>query len=110
MPFIEVNLSQELTVEQETALKTGFGALVSLIPGKSEDTLMLNFKAQSKMWFRGKNDRPTAFVHVILYGRDDQQSYQNFSDKAMELLERVAGVDPSNIYVKFEETQNFFWA
>lgn len=43
MPFIISRVSTEITVQQETELKTRLGKAIELIPGKSEKYLLLGF-------------------------------------------------------------------
>ena len=53
MPFIDVKLSCSLTKVQETALKAELGRAISLIPGKSESSLMIQFSDCSAGRMRG---------------------------------------------------------
>ena len=52
MPFIETKTSVKLDESKITALKEAYGKDIELIPGKSEQWLMLNFVGDCKMAFR----------------------------------------------------------
>ena len=43
---------------QETALKAELGRAISLIPGKSESSLMIQFSDCCRLWFGGENEGP----------------------------------------------------
>lgn len=44
MPYIHTKVSNEISPEQEKSLKTQLGEAISLLPGKSEQWLMLDFE------------------------------------------------------------------
>ena len=44
MPFINSKISTSVSAEQEQALKTRLGQAISIVPGKSENWLMLGFE------------------------------------------------------------------
>lgn len=109
MPFIDVNISTQLTFEKERTLKAQFGKIICEIPGKTEGSVMIQFKDNARLWFRGSNESPMAFVNVMLYGKAQESNYRVFSEKTMDLLNREMGIEKSNIYIKFEEVANWFW-
>lgn len=109
MPFIDVKTSNPVTGEQEKTIKTALGEAISLIPGKSESSLMIQFQDNCRLWFRGQNESPIAFVNVMLYGKSEPSACQKAADEVIGILEKEAGVPKSNIYVKFEEVSNWFW-
>lgn len=107
MPFLDVKLSCELTQEKEVALKAAFGEAVSLIPGKSEGSLMIGFSDHCRLWMGGKQEGSIAFVNLMIYGASESQNYKAFSTRVIEILEEELGID--HIYVRFEEVPNWFW-
>ena len=48
MPFIELKTSVSISKEKEAELKSAFGEAIAIIPGKSEQWLMLNFCDEQK--------------------------------------------------------------
>ncbi len=109
MPYISVNLSSALSSEKEEILKKEFGELIQTIPGKTEERLMLEFQDNCRLWFKGQNNAPIAFINVMLYGKSEHEFYQALADKTIALLNRELDVPSANIYVKFEEVPNWFW-
>lgn len=53
MPFIISRVSTEITVQQKTELKTKLGKAIELIPGKSEEYLLLGFEDNYHLYLRG---------------------------------------------------------
>lgn len=105
MPFIDVKLSCELTAEKEALLKSELGKSISLIPGKSEGVLMINFTDNCRMWFAGEQDGPIAFVDVNLYGETTDEARIAFAKAAKTALEQELGA--KHIFLKYVETTNW---
>ena len=107
MPFIDVHCSGPVSPEQEIGLKTALGEAISLIPGKSEGSLMLQVTENCRLWFGGKQEGIIAFVNVMLYGAAPRDAYESFSAAAIPLVQRELGA--KTVYLKFEEVPNWFW-
>lgn len=67
MPFINVKISENLSDTQVDNIKSRLGEAISLIPGKSEAWLMVNIQDNCKLYFKGTNDKPTAFTAVSIF-------------------------------------------
>lgn len=106
MPFIDVRSSGEISRELEIELKTRLGRAIGLLPGKSEDSLMIQFSDHCRLWFGGETGN-VAFVNVMLYGAAPKADYRQFSDTVIPMLEELLGV--RHVYLKFEEVANWFW-
>ena len=52
MPCIQTKVNVPLSAEQKEVLKTELGKAISLIPGKSENWLMLTFEDNCSIFFR----------------------------------------------------------
>lgn len=109
MPYIDFNVSNTLTSQKENLIKSGLGKIIEEIPGKTESRLMIQFKDNCRLWFGGENSEPMAFINVMVYGSALKDSYQAFSDKAIQLISAELEIPGNNIYVKFEEVPNWFW-
>ena len=107
MPFINTRVSVPITSEQETALKTQLGKAISAIRGKSESWLMLNFEDNCRMYFKGDNAKPLAFVEVKIYGSASAREYSVLTENITTILGKVLGISPDCIYVKYEEVE--YW-
>ena len=49
MPFIKAKVSCPISQEQESELKTGIGKAIELVPGKSEEYLLLEFEDNCRL-------------------------------------------------------------
>lgn len=49
MPFIKVKTSCPITNEQEVRIKSLMGKAIELVPGKSEEYLLLEFEDQCRL-------------------------------------------------------------
>ena len=66
MPFINTITTKEITKEKKAKLTSELGKAISIIPGKSENWLMLKFEGGADMAFRGDGDNDSAMVEVEL--------------------------------------------
>ena len=74
MPFINSRVSVSMSQGQKESLKEKLGQAISLIPGKTEDWLMIEFADNCELYFQGTGDQPAAFLEVKVFG--------GFSDEA----------------------------
>lgn len=107
MPFINSKISMKITEEQELALKTELGKAIETIPGKSESWLMCGFEDGYHLYFRGQNDQPLAFVEVKAFGREDRQAFDAMTGKICSIFDKVLGISPDHVYVKYEAVSNW---
>ena len=107
MPFIDVKASCEITSEQEQRLKVGLGEAISLIPGKSEGSLMLRFTGGCHMWFAGKQDGPIVMADIAIYGAAAPGSFSSFGSQAVSLIKEVLGA--KQVYIRLAQTTDWAW-
>lgn len=107
MPFINTKVNVKITEEQERLLKGELGKAISLIGGKSESWLMLNFEDNNRMYFKGKNEYGIAFIEVKIYGRATAAEYENFTSKVTEIYSKILDIAPEHIYVAYQEIE--YW-
>lgn len=107
MPFINTKVNVPISVEQEEALKSKFGNAISIIHGKSEMWLMLNFEDNCHMYFRGESELPTAFIEVKIFGGASGNEYEKLTSKLTEIVSDVLKIAPNQIYIKYEEVE--YW-
>ena len=56
MPCIQVKTNVNTSGEKAEAVKTALGQAISLLPGKSEDWLMVAIEDECQMYFGGRAD------------------------------------------------------
>ena len=108
MPYIRTKTNVSIDKAGEIALKSAFGQAIGLIPGKSERWLMLDFCDNEHMWFAGE-DTPSAMLEVELFGSTSDSVYDLLTAKLTEIVSAQLGVDPSRVYVKYEEISHWGW-
>jgi len=109
MPYIEAKLTSKLSPEKCEALKSGFGKTIELIPGKSEDWLMVNISDGQKMYFKGEDDKDSAFISVSIFGKASSKAYSALTSELCTLISYIAGVSPSRIYITYREVDEWGW-
>lgn len=104
MPFINTKTNFEINKEKRDKIKESYGKAITLIPGKSERSLMLGFDC-CPMYFGGQEREKLAFVEVKLFGMADRDKMNELTKKLCDILNSETGVEKSDIYVKFEEAE-----
>lgn len=109
MPYINTRTNVNITKEKEIEIKKKLGKAIELIPGKSENWLMVSFEDQRPMYFKGESDTGIAFVEVKLFGRADSGSYNKLTAEITKILEDELDIPRNHIYVKYEEVNHWGW-
>ena len=105
MPFIDVKTNAKLDADKEREIKSRLGEVVSILPGKSENWLMVNIEDCSKLYFRGRADTVNAMVEIKLFGSADADAYEKMTEAVCGIMKNAAGAD--EVYVKYEEVR--YW-
>jgi len=103
MPFIKVKISCPISPKQESELKSGMGKAIELVPGKSEEYLLLEFEDNCRLWLRGKNDEPIAYIEAAIFGNEAHYGYDSFTAETTNLFAKVLNIRPDHIYIKYED-------
>lgn len=109
MPFINTKINTKLTKEQRDTLKTKLGQAITTIPGKSEAWLMVAFEENIPLYFKGSDEGTIAFIEVKVFGKASPSIFNTLTGKICSIYSEVLGMDPSKIYVKYEEVENWGW-
>ena len=107
MPFINSKVSITITDEKKETIKSKLGKIIELIPGKSQEWLMVGFEDNCSLYFKGTNDRPTAFIEVKIFGNASEASYNKLTEAICNLFYEELQIPKDRIYVKYEEVYNW---
>ncbi len=107
MPMISTKTTTPITKEQELILKEKLGKAIEILPGKTEMWLMLEFEDNCRLWFRGDNSSPLAFVEVSALGTINPSAAEKLTAEICNICKEVLGIDGSGVYVKYEETDKW---
>jgi len=108
MPFIISRVTQKITEEQEQVLKTRLGKAIELVPGKSEEYLLLGFEGGYHLWLRGDNSRPIAYIQANIFGNEGHLGYDAFSLEVTKIFHEVLGIPEDRIYINYTDIPD--WA
>lgn len=109
MPFIHTRVNRPIDAETEKKLSQALGQAISLLPGKSESWLMLQFEDNCRLYFKGDSPKPLAFVNVKLYGAADDADCEALTREITRILQDEMGVAPDGVYVEYDETNHWGW-
>ena len=109
MPFIDSKVNVKTTAEQQKELKARLGQAIAIIPGKSESWLMVNLEDDRKMFFRGDDSEPLAYVCVNVYGSADERAFEKMTAEVTKIYGEVLGVKPDHMYIKYDASMYWGW-
>lgn len=106
MPFIRVTTNATIKKGSHEELIEEFGKSITVISGKTEKWLMLEFKDQAVMAFSGSS-APCAMVEVDLFGAADEAEKSVLTSEICEIIESIVGVPQDRVYVRYLETDTW---
>lgn len=109
MPFIDSKISCKLSDAQKETLKTELGKLITIIPGKSENFLMVGFTDEYPLYFSGTKLDKGAFVDVKIFGSTSDSVLEEMTAKICALYEKELDIPSKAIYVKYEFATHWGW-
>lgn len=110
MPCIQVKTNVKVGEPEAVKIKTVLGDAISLMPGKSEDWLMVSIEDQCQMYFGGKSEKPIAMVEVKILGTVvDKTGAEGMTGEITGLLGDTLGISPDHIYIKYEASPDWGW-
>ena len=109
MPMISIKTNVAISEEQELTLKSELGKAISILSGKSEQWLMLSLEDKCRLYFKGDNSKPIAYVEVKVFGKIDYSQSNKLTAKICEIFDNVLGIAASNVYIKYEEVDMWGW-
>lgn len=111
MPVIHTYASTPITEEQRELLKASYGQTIRCVPGKSEQWLMCVFEENVPIYLGGTNDEPACLVTVDVYARGSvpHSAWEKMTPLICDEIEKVLGIDPSRIYIRYGSTPDFGW-
>lgn len=110
MPCIQIKTSVKVTEEAANTLKKELGQMITCLPGKTEDWLMVTLEDECRMWFRGETGKPIAFVDVKVFGnRIDPAGSEQMTEQVCKLFQETLGVDPKDLYIRYTASPHWGW-
>lgn len=103
MPFVVVRLNMAMTTEQELELKARLGQAVGLVPGKSEEHLLVDVEDGCHLFLAGDGQTPLAYLEVSVFGNEVHAGYAAFTKAVAQSLQDVLGIAPDHVYLHFSD-------
>ena len=89
--------------EQELQIKSRLGRAISLIPGKSEESLMVGFEDSHHLYLRGDGSQPTAYLEVSVFGNESHYGYDALTAEITRIYNDVLGIASDHIYIRYDD-------
>ncbi len=109
MPFISTRVSVPITDEKKEALREKLGRAISILPGKTEKWLMLEFAENCDLYFQGDNAQPSAFIEIKVFGKIPEECLEPMTKTICDIYETELQIRKKRIYVKYEEADKWGW-
>jgi len=109
MPFINAKVTIKMSEEKKEAVKKRLGESISLIPGKSENWLMVGFEDSYDLYFQGNKNAESAFIEVKIFGGASSEVYNKMTGVLCDIFEEELGISANRIYVKYEAVTDWGW-
>ena len=103
MPFIIARVNVSVMHEQEEIIKSRLGRAIELVPGKSEQYLMICFQDNCRFWLRGDNSLLAAYIEVSIFGNERHYGYESLTQEITRAFHDVLGIPSENIYLKYDD-------
>lgn len=102
-----VKTNQKVTKNQELKLKAGLGQAIGLVPGKSEDVLMVGVEDQYHLYLRGNDQEPLAYISVAIYGTPDHPRYPELNLAITQLFYEVLKIQPDHLFIDYDDIKSW---
>lgn len=109
MPYINSTITTKLSKEKEEKVKAKLGKIIAEIPGKSEEWLMVGFKEENTLYFRGERKEKAAFVEIKIFGTAERKYKEAITSKVCSLFEEELSIPKDSIYIVFDEVKDWGW-
>jgi phenylpyruvate tautomerase PptA (4-oxalocrotonate tautomerase family) len=109
MPYISSKLTVKLSEQDKDYLKSRMGEIISEIPGKSEEWLMVAFSDEETIYFRGNNMEKAAYIEVKIAGTSEREYKNKITSLLCSLFKEKLNIPKDSIYVTFSEVKDWGW-
>jgi phenylpyruvate tautomerase PptA (4-oxalocrotonate tautomerase family) len=107
MPYISVNITNKLSESEKDFLKSQLGQLITIIPDKSEDVLMIGINDCFTIYFAGEKKEKSAFVDIKVFGKAETSYKSELTKAIFALFATLFGITGDNLFLTFTESDNW---
>lgn len=76
---------------------------IPLVPGKSEDYLLVEVRDKCRLFLRGKSDEPIAYSTASIFGNESHAGLRELTAEITRVFGEVLEIPPANVYVKYDD-------
>lgn len=109
MPYINSTLTVKLTEDKKESLKSELGKIITQIPGKSEEWLMVGFTDNYTLYFKGERKQKAAFIEVKIAGTASRDDKNRVTASICTLLQNELDIPQDSVYITFSEVADWGW-
>jgi phenylpyruvate tautomerase len=109
MPLVKVHYSNEFAKDILNLLSKSMSKLVGKTLGKSEDFVMIIFQRTELQSFGLDSTTPSLFIELKNVGTLSPETTNILSAKITELCIGFIDVEPTRIYLEFQESERHLW-
>lgn len=109
MPFINVKTTASADNAKCEAVKSALGKAIALIPGKSEQWLMVGIETGCKLWFAGDASADSAYVTVAVLGKLSAGDSEKVTSEITRILGKELSIAPDRVYISYSEHDKWGW-
>ena len=106
MPYISFQTNNKLSKEDKNKIGKKAGELITILPGKVEERLMINVEDDCHLMFRGENN-PCMMIQVKLFNASSIEAKTEFANKLVNEISLISGVPVSEIFMNYAEYPNW---
>ena len=103
MPFIISRVNRPVGEAQERKLKARLGKAIELVPGKSEQSLLLVFEDNCHLYVCGEGSQPIAYIEASIFGNEGHRGYDQFTEAVTRIFNEELGIQPEHIYIRYAD-------
>lgn len=106
MPYLSVTIGQKLDAPLREKLTAELGRLITLIPGKTEDGLIVHIQDAGALYMGGAQV-PCAYVDLRIYTKTTEEAKRSFTRETCAFLAREFGIPVERQYLTISEYPNW---
>jgi len=106
IPYIAINTSRKLSDAQKEKVKAELGRLITIIPTKTESTLMVDI-SDARTFYKAGQAVEGAFIDLRLFRKAGFEPKKKFTEDTLEMLSTELGIKKENMYLNIAEFDNW---
>jgi phenylpyruvate tautomerase PptA (4-oxalocrotonate tautomerase family) len=99
----------KLTDEKKDRIKLELGQIITEIPGKTEEWLMVGFNENQTIYFAGNKKEKAALIEVKIFKTAERKYKETITSRISNMFEKELLIQQEDIYVIFEEINDWGW-